>query len=345
MLSKPNGLRRHVSEMILLRAQLVVVRRKLNKAPPLSPYERLVFAISASSIPKNRLSKLAIVISPATILKFHRNLVKRKYSRLFSNRTGKKTGRPPMDKAIRKLVVEIKAENPSFGCPQIAAIIYDRTGKTIDDETVRRILMKFYTPPAGTGPSWLSFLGAQADSLWSCDLFRVESILLQSYWVLLVMDQYSRKIIGFAVNKGPVDGANLCRMFNEIASGRSTPARLSHDNDPLFRYHLWTCNMSIYGIDEVWSVPFTPTSHPFCERAIGTVRREFTDKILFWNNTDLGRKLNSYRGYFNNARIHSGIGGSRPQLKYRDIPAKNGSPSDLKWKKYCRGLFNVPEAA
>ena len=72
------------------------------------------------------------------------------------------------------------------------------------------------------------------DSLWSVDLFRCESILLRSHWVLVVMDQFSRRIIGFGVNVGDVDGIALCRMFNSEISTMGMPRYLSSDNDPLF---------------------------------------------------------------------------------------------------------------
>jgi transposase InsO family protein len=100
--------------------------------------------------------------------------------------------------------------------------------------------------PGNHGPSWLTIIGHAKDSLWSVDLFRCESILLKSHWVMVVMvvmvvmDQYTRRIIGFAVHAGSVDGPALCRMFNQAASGQGWPKYLSSDNDPLFQYHRWS---------------------------------------------------------------------------------------------------------
>jgi hypothetical protein len=88
------------------------------------------------------------------------------------------------------------------------------------------------------GPSWLTFLGHMKDSLWSMDLFGCESATLRTHWVLVVMDQYSRRIIGFGVHAGTVDGGALCRMFNRAIRGQSRVQRyLSPDNDPLYRLH------------------------------------------------------------------------------------------------------------
>ena len=82
------------------------------------------------------------------------------------------------------------------------------------------------------------------DSLGSMDLFRCESATLRSRWVLVVLDQYSRRIIEFGVQAGTVDGVALCRMFNRAIRGhRSIPKYLSSDNDPLYRFHQWQANL------------------------------------------------------------------------------------------------------
>src|SRR5262249_51413117 len=81
---------------------------------------------------------------------------------------------------------------------------------------------KHYRPaPAGTGPSWLSFIGHTTDSLWSVDLFLCKSIVLRSYWVLVVMDQFTRRLIGVGVHCGAVTGADVCRMFNTASRARA----------------------------------------------------------------------------------------------------------------------------
>jgi hypothetical protein len=103
---------------------------------------------------------------------------------------------------------------------------------------VRRILAAHYRPaPNSDGPSWLVFLGHAKDSLWSLDLFRCESVLLRTHWVLVVMDHYTRRIIGFGIHAGVVNGEALCRMFKQAIRGMTTfPRYLSSDHDPLFGF-------------------------------------------------------------------------------------------------------------
>jgi transposase InsO family protein len=85
----------------------------------------------------------------------------------------------------------------------------------------------------------LTTIGHAKDSLWSIALFRCESILLRSHWVMVVMDQYTRRIIGFAVQAGNVDGPALCRIFNDATSRQGSSKYISSDNDLLFQYHRW----------------------------------------------------------------------------------------------------------
>ena len=159
---------------------------------------------------------------------------------------------------------------------------------------------------------------------------------------MVVMDQYTRRIIGFAVHAGDVDGHALCRMFNDATSGQGWPRHLSSDNDPLFQYHRWKANLRVLDIDEIKSVPYAPMSHPYVERLIGSIRRELLDHTLFWTATDLENKLREYQSYFNQCRTHSGRNGSAP------VSPGSGKVVDInqyRWQKHCRGLFHLPIAA
>ena len=104
------------------------------------------------------------------------------------------------------------------------------------------------------------------------------------------------------------------------------PNFLSSDNDPLYRFYQWQANLRILDVTDIKSVPYAPLSHPFVERLIGTVRREYLDHILFWTTADLENKLLDFRTYFNNHRAHDSLEGrtpdtsvSRPLAKLRSI--------------------------
>ena len=161
-------------------------------------------------------------MKPSTLLTFHRALVQRKYRLLFSPNQKPKPGPKGPTADLIRAVVEMKQRNPTWGCPHIAEQINLAFGTTINKDIVRRILAQHYRPePTKGGPSWLTFIGHMKDSLWSLDLFRCESVALRTYWVLVVMDQCTRRIIGFGIQAGVVDGLALCRMFNQAIRGVS----------------------------------------------------------------------------------------------------------------------------
>jgi putative transposase len=237
----------------------------------------------------------------------------------------------------------MKRRNPTWGCPRIAEQVNLAFGTSVDKDVVRRILAQhFQSLPIGSGPSWLTFLGQTKDSLWSLDLIRCESVALRTYWVLVVLDQYTRRIIGFGIQAGIVDGLALCRMFKDAIRGETVPKYLSSDHDPLYRFHQWQANLRILSITEIKTVPYVPLSHPFVERLIGTIRRECLDRLLFWTATDLELKLSAFKQYYNRYRTHAALEGQTPVK----TPESRGiSLKSYRWKKHCRGLYQTPIAA
>ena len=216
----------------------------------------------------------------------------------------------------------------------------------IDKDIVRRILASHYRPEQDSGgPSWLTFIGHLKDSLWSIDLFRCESATLRTHWILVVMDQYTRRIIGFGVHAGMVDGVALCRMFNQAIRGhRAMPKYLSSDHDPLYRFEQWQANLRILEVAEIKTVPYVPLSHPFVERLIGTIRREYLDRTLFWTTVDLENKLLEFQDLLQQSSHASLIGGANTR---QDAPNLDRSriSSSYRWQSHCRGLYQTPIAA
>lgn len=103
--------------------------------------------------------------------------------------------------------------------------------------------------------------------------------------------------------------------------------------------------MRILEIQEIKTVPYVPISHPFIERLIGTCRREFLDKILFWNKRDLLNKLNSFQQYYNDNRAHMGITQQIPNQCNTDSTNIVIDIKNYRWKKHCKNLFKLPQAA
>jgi transposase InsO family protein len=336
-----------IAENLLLKQQLIVLRRARRRAPNLLRRDRLLCGFWSLFLSPGRIQKVAVALRPSTLLAFHLALIRRKFRRLFSSKPcPKKPGPKGPDEALIQAIVELKARNPRFGCPRIARIISRTFGVDVDRNIVYRVLSQHYRPvPGGTGPSWLSFIGHTRDSLWSVDLFRCESIVLRSYWVLVVMDQFTRRLVGIGVHGGAVTGADICRMFNAAIHAHGTPRHLSTDHDPLFEAHPWTANLRILEIDEIKTVPYVPLSHPFVERLIGTIRREFLDQVLFWNARDLERKLAEFQTYYNGARGHASLEGHTPLTFAGRHTMSPADLSQVRWVSHCRNLVQLPIAA
>jgi len=342
----PGGARAIIAESLLLKHQLLILNRSRKKAPRLRVLDRILLGLCTILVPTRRVLKVAVAIRPATLLRFHRALVRRKYQWLFCTKTGRRLGPKGPSKVLIAAVLEIKRLNPRFGCPRIAQQISHAFGLQFDKDVVRRILVNHPRPRSGgNGPSWLSVIAEARDSLWSVDLFRCESVLLKSFWVMVVMDIFTRRIVGFGVERAHIDGISVCRMFNQARRGQPLPKRISSDHDPLFRFHRWRANLRILDVEELKSVPFVPRSHPFIERLIGTLRREYLDQTFFWNGIDLHRKLNRFARYYNQRRVHAGLRGQTPLQRCGTTVYQPANLHHFAWHSDCSGLFHTPIAA
>ena len=162
------------AENMLLRQQLITLSRNQKRSPRLTMSIRLIYGILVSFINPRRLSRLAIVIKPSTLLRFHKALVDRKYHWLFTSELKSKPGPKGPNAQLIKLIVEMKKRNPRFGYLRISLQIKNAFGIEIDKNIVKRVLDKHYKPEGkDDGPSWLTFLGHTKDSLWSIDFLGV----------------------------------------------------------------------------------------------------------------------------------------------------------------------------
>ena len=187
--------------------------------------------------------------------------------------------------------------------------------------------------------------GTLKDSLWSVDFFRSETILLKSYWIMVVMDVFTRRIIGFGVGVANLDGTVICRMFNRAIAKQTPPRQFLQITIHCFAFIGGSRIFVVLEVDEIKAIPFTPRSHAFVERLIGTVRREYLDRTLFWNQSDLERKLENYKAYYNQHRCHSGLAGATPAQRSGVPPPPMAKLQSYSWRQHCKGLFQTPIAA
>ena len=123
------------------------------------------------------------------------------------------------------------------------------------------------------------------------------------------------------------------------------PTYLSSDHDPLFAFHRWRANLRVLDIKEIKTIPFTPISHPFIERLVGTIRREYIDQLFFWDENDLQQKLDRYKRYYNDERVHASLDLVPAAKADMKIKHEQKAIDNCRWQSHCGGLFQLPVAA
>jgi putative transposase len=212
-------------------------------------------------------------------------------------------------------------------------------------ELVRRVLAKHYQPESGNdGRSWLTVIGHLKDSLWSVDLIRCESILLRSHWVMVVKtcsrDASSASVSSLLTSIAfPCAGCSTKPNQTWASHGISVPITTRRLPSPT------QANLRVLDIDEIKSVHYVPLSHPFIEKLIGTIRREYLDHVLFWNQFDLQRKLEDFKVYYNQRRVHCSLNGNTPHEQGGHSPSKLADLRHFAWTSECNGLLQIPIAA
>jgi len=158
----PGGARAIVADSLLMKQQLLIINRSRQRTSNLTAIDRVLLGFW---------KRVAVILRPSTLLKFHDMLKKRKYRLLYSSGRKGKPGPKGPSRELIQAIVELKQRNSRFGCRRIAQQINKAFALGIDKDVVRRVLEKHYHPhPDDNGPSWLTFIGHAKDSLWSIDL-------------------------------------------------------------------------------------------------------------------------------------------------------------------------------
>jgi putative transposase len=215
-------------ELLVLRHQLVVLGRQ-ERRPSLRPADRALLAALARLLPPRR--RHGLVVTPQTFLRWHRELVRRKWTQ-----PRRSPGRPPVDRRVRELVLRFARENPGWGYPRIAGELL-KLGLRVSPSTIRRILLanRLRPAPRRSGPSWREFLRQQAASMLACDFFTVETISLRRFYVLFFIELESRRVHLAGCTTNPTGAWVTQQARNLSFTGIFERIRfLIHDRDSKF---------------------------------------------------------------------------------------------------------------
>jgi transposase InsO family protein len=301
-------------EIALLRQQLRLLQREQRQPPRLSRWDRLVLALLAHKLSvAARLARRGwhhslFLFTPATLLRWHRELVHRKWT----CRRHQRGGRPPLDPALRALILRLARENPTWGYGRIQGEL-TKLGRRVGRSTIRDLLNGQHVPPAPErarhGPTWRAFLRHYQEQVLAADFFSVETALLQTIFVLFFIEVQTRKVYlaGCTPHLTAAWVTQQARNLTWHLQEGTLPVRiLLHDRDGKFPAGLDTVFRS-EGLQIVLTPPRCPQANCYAERWIGSARRECLDHVLILNEHHLLRVLTAYTDFYNRRRPHQGL--------------------------------------
>jgi len=312
-------------EILILRHQLNILQRKHDQIIRPDRVDRMILSVLAvrlkhlSGRSASKLSDMIRIFQPETVLRWHQELVRKKWTYPHKN----KGGRPPIEQELESLILRLAKENPHWGYGKIEGELL-KLGCKVSRTSIRNIFRKHNIPPAsvrGGSIGWRHLMSHYKEQILATDLFTVETIRFHTLYVLFFIELGTRRVHVSGITINPT-GAWMTQQARQLVwkmEDKKNEFRfLLHDNDTKFtdRFDAVFCSEGLHVIH----TPFqAPNANAYAERWIRTVREECLDHILVLNEAHLRNVLREYvEGYYNVARPHQGIG--------QGIPLPHGQP-------------------
>ena len=294
-------------EILVLRHQLTVLHRKTPR-PRLSWPDRAFIAALVRRLPRHR--RIGLLVTPATVLRWHRRLVSRRWTTQH-----RQPGRPAIPTGLRALAVRRATENQTWGYRRVHGELAS-LGYQIGASTVWKILQAAGMDPSSrrSGPSWREFLRAQAQAILACDLFHLDTITLTRLYAFFVVEHATRQIRVLGVTAHPT-GAWLTQLARNLTMDLDEAGKnvrfLIRDRDAKFTT-TFDAVFTATNIQVIKTPIQAPRANAIAERFIGSIRRELLDRTLIMNQHHAASVLSTYEDHFNRHRPHRTLGQAAP---------------------------------
>jgi transposase InsO family protein len=288
-------------EIAVLRHQLAVLRRQIAR-PRFTPADRILLSALAKLLPRDRWP--VFLVTPSTLLRWHRELVRRRWT--YPSRQH----RVGLDPEAVELVLRMARDNPRWGYVRIAGECH-KLGVRVSATSVRNLLRRHRVGPAPRrgGPTWTQFLRAQAAGTLACDFLTVETIGLTRLYVLFILELHRRRVHLAGVTAHPT-GQWVSQVARNLLMDLDEHAHrfryLIRDRDAKFTIAFDTV-FTAAGVQVVKIPPRAPQANAYAERWVRTVRVECLDWLLIRNRHHLRQVLDRYLLHYNAARPHRAL--------------------------------------
>ncbi len=298
-------------ENLFLRQQLMVLKRN-HKRPRFQNSDRVLFAWILRIYPQWKSALL--IVKPETVISWHRKSFKLFWR--WKSRRGK-SGRKKIDPEIRDLILEMSQANILWGAPRIHGELL-KLGIEVSQATVRRYMPK---KPKNPSQTWRTFLTNHMHNTASIDFFVVPTITFKLLFVFVILSHDRRRIVHFNVTASPTafwTGQQIIEAF----PWDTAPKYLLRDNDSIYGAD-FSRRVNNAGIKQVRTSFRSPWQNAYCERVIGSIRRECTDHFIVLNEVHLKRILREYvDAYYNVSRTHLSLNKDCPEPRTVEHPSR-----------------------
>jgi transposase InsO family protein len=285
-------------ENALLRQQLIVLKRQV-KRPRLSWRERGMIVLLSSRL--RGWKEALLIVQPDTVLRWHREWFRWLWRRQSTPK--QPIGRRPLSGQVVQLIRRMARENPLWGAERIRGELLKQHLGVAKSSIQKYTQGRYAIGP--TGQTWSTFLCNHASEMWACDFLQTYDALFRTIFVFVIIELESRRVVHVNVTRHPTD-AWVAQQLREATPFGEGPRFLIRDNDG--KYGVQFQHVADGATIEILKTPVeAPRANAFCERFMGSLRRECLDYMLILSEQHLRRIVRDYIAYFNRARPHQGL--------------------------------------